>query len=264
MAIEIVDTIPKGGDTITFNVTSQWKFNSNQAELRFFYRGINTVAEYHNNGVMSSVDDYHYTRSVNHNAATRAPLQVGDRLEFELSQFLDNPPNGRSNYYGTAILYVVGRGVVPWEVRGDFEDSYPIPEDAWLGGNTILPYQYSDERDLQSMQMPTNLSYINGQNFVEGRRVHHTDFGDGSHNESGSNPDFDELSGKLGDDYINRSCICWHEKNGRALPPQTGEELEQYVVKVGDGSGNPHPRLGSVLQPQSAAGSPEASVSISG
>ena len=36
-AIEIVDPIGKGGDTITFNVTSQWPFNERVAELRFFY-----------------------------------------------------------------------------------------------------------------------------------------------------------------------------------------------------------------------------------
>ena len=46
-AIEIIDTIGRGGDTITFNVTTQWQLSPNQAELRFFYRGINTVAEYH-------------------------------------------------------------------------------------------------------------------------------------------------------------------------------------------------------------------------
>lgn len=34
-AIEIVDTIGKGGTTIKFNVTAQWKFSDNQAELRF-------------------------------------------------------------------------------------------------------------------------------------------------------------------------------------------------------------------------------------
>ncbi|MEM8711597.1 MAG: discoidin domain-containing protein, partial [Planctomycetota bacterium] len=74
-AIEIVDTIGKGGDTITFNVATQWKLSDTEAELRFFYRGINTVAEYHNNGTMTSVPALdqpgsnvrHYTRSLNFN-----------------------------------------------------------------------------------------------------------------------------------------------------------------------------------------------------
>ena len=96
-AIEIVDTVGKGGSTITFNVTTEWQLSPTEAELRFFYRGIGTVAEYYNNGVMTSVpsldvpgeDAKHYTRSLSYNQKEDRPLQVGDRLEFELSQFLD-------------------------------------------------------------------------------------------------------------------------------------------------------------------------------
>lgn len=276
-AIEIVDTIGKGGNTITFNVATQWMLSPVEAELRFLYRGINTVAEYYNNGVMSPVPGLdvpgesvrHYTRSLNFNPKTNAPLQVGDRLEFELSQFLLGVPNGRNNYYGTAILYVVGQGVVPWEARGVFgdpssemEDSYPMPQAGWLGGKTTLPYQYSDEPDNHFMQMSTNLSDINGQTFVLGRRVHHTDFGNGSHDESQDNPIFGALANKLGTRYINRSCVECHRRNGRAMPPAVGQPLRQHVVRVGDASGGPDPLLGSVLQPQSTQGAPEGDVTL--
>ncbi|MFW2404730.1 MAG: discoidin domain-containing protein, partial [Gammaproteobacteria bacterium] len=277
-AIEIVDTIGKGGDTITFNVKTQWQLSPTEAELRFFYRGINTVAEYYNNGVMTAVpgldvpgeDARHYTRSLNFNQKFNRPLQVGDRLEFELSQFLIGVPNGRNNYYGTTILYIVGQGVVPWEARGVFgdpaterEDSYPMPVAGWLGGNTTLPYQYSDEPDNHFMQMAGNLSNINGQVFVLGRRVHHTNFGDGSHDEPVNNPPFTELANKLGTNYINDSCVACHTRNGRALPPPVGQPLEQYVVKVGDASGSPHPQLGAVLQPEFTSGTSEGGINIS-
>ena len=123
----------------------KWRLTPLQAELRFFYRGMNTVAEYYDNGAMTPIDDTHYTRSVSYNPKTNAPLAIGDRLEFELSQFLDAPPRGRSNYYGTTMLYVVGVGLVPWETRGVFgdpsterEDSYPIPNQGWLGGGTTI------------------------------------------------------------------------------------------------------------------------------
>lgn len=277
--IEIVDTVAKGGSTITFNVATQWKLSPLEAELRFFYRGFNTVAEYYNNGVMTSVpgldipgeDVRHYTRSVSFNQKAGAPLQIGDRLEFELSQFLDAVPSGRNNYYGTAILYVVGEGVVPWEARGTFgdpqserEDSYPLPAEALLGGGGTLSYAYSDEPDNAFLQMATNLAPQNAQPFVRGRRVHHTDFGDGSHNESPDNPSFGDLAGQLGTRYVDRSCVACHDRNGRALPPPVGQPLRGYVVRVGESSGAPHPLLGSVLQPFSTTGAPEGGVVLSG
>lgn len=278
-AIEIVDTIGKGGNTITFNVATQWQLSSLEAELRFFYRGIGTVAEYHNNGVMTPDPNQnvpgsnvrHYTRSLNFNQKTGGPLQVGDRLEFELSQFLSGVPSGRNNYYGTAILYIVGEGVVPWEARGVFgdpsterEDSYPMPAAGRIGGDVTLPYQYSGEPDNHFMQMAPNLAPQHGQRFVEGRRVHHTDFGDGSHDETAANPPFTALAGMLGGHYVNRSCVACHDRNGRALPPAVGQELSSYVVHVGDANGDPHAQLGSVLQSRNTAGAPEALAVLSG
>ena len=266
--IEIVDTVGHGGDTITFNVTSEWPLNPVTAELRFFH--INE-AIYANNGIMTAVPSLdvpgetrrHYTRSVNFNQLTGQPLQVGDRMEFELSQFLIGTPNGRDNYYGTAILYVVGQGVEPFEAQGAAQNSFPMPMTGRLGGDTTLNYQYSDEPDNHFMQMPTNLSNINGQTFVLGRRVHHTDFGDGSHDEAAENADFTELANTLGTNYINRSCIACHARNGRAIPPAVGQPLDQYVVKVGDATGAPDPQLGAVLQPQATSGAPEGSITLS-
>ena len=265
--IEIVDTIGKGGNTITFNVKTEWKVKTNEAELRFFHL---TAAVYADNGIMTAVpgldvpgeDARHYTRTLSYNRKMNRPLQLGDRMEFELSQFLEAPPNGRENYYGTAILYIVGQGIVPWEERqGD--DSFPMPVAGWLGGNVTLPYQYSNEPDDHFIQMAPNMANINGQLFMQGRRVHHTDFGDGSHNEAVTNPDFTELAGMLGTHYINRSCVACHAKNGRALPPAIGQQLDKYVVKVGDAGGYPDPQLGAVLQPKFTSGVTEGGVSIS-
>ena len=41
-----------------------------------------------------------------------------------------------------------------------------IPEEAWLGGRTTLPYMHSGEPDNHFLQMATNLNYDNGQPFV--------------------------------------------------------------------------------------------------
>ena len=95
-----------------------------------------------------------------------------------------------------------------------------------------------------------------------GRRLHHTDFGNGVHSEP-DNPIFTENAGKLGPKFIARSCVECHVNNGRALPPAVGAPMFQTVVKVGsDATGSPHPTLGSVLQPQSTGGPVEGSATI--
>jgi CxxC motif-containing protein (DUF1111 family) len=283
--IQIIDRVAKGGTDITFNYTTQAELNP--AEFRTFFRGITTVAEYQNNQQATLVStnassspgetDFHYTATINSNSQFNRPLQMGDRVEIEISQFLLSPRHGRDNYYGTVLLYVVGQGILPWEEGQDMGlnggvvgnvnqslDSYPLPTNAWLGGKTTLPYQYSNEPTNRFKELAGNISPTNAQLFMLGRRLHHTDFGDGSHSEP-DNPIFTEQVGKLGPKFINRSCVACHVNNGRALPPAIGAAMLQSVVKVGsDANGAPDPVLGSVLQPQTTSGTPEGGVSIGG
>ena len=285
MNIEIIDRVGKNGGTdITFNYTTQRPLNP--AEFRTFFRGITTLAEYSHNQIADLVStnpsatpgetDYNYSASISTNTQQNRPIAVGDRVEVEISQFLQAPRNGRLNYYGTTLLYIVGQGIVPWGEGQDLGfnggvvgnviqrlDSYPLPTTAWLGGQTTLSYQYSDEPEHAFKQTATNLSPTSGFDFMLGRRLHHTDFGSGAHSESG-NPIFAEQVGKLGPKYIARSCVACHVNNGRALPPAIGVSLNQFVVKVGvDANGSIHPTLGSVLQPVSTSGAGEGSASIS-
>ena len=51
----------------------------------------------------------------------------------------------------------------------------PIPEAGWLGEERRFRTR-TGEDDNHFIQMATNLSDLHGQTFVEGRRVHHTDF----------------------------------------------------------------------------------------
>lgn len=284
--IEIIDRVGKAGQpqTITFNYTIQDKLNP--AEFRTFFRGIGTVAEYHNNQIATLVStnvsttpgelDYLYTATINANAqfGNRA-LQLGDRVEIEISQFLNNPRHGRNNYYGTVLLYIVGQGIVPWIegrdigldggiVNGSNQslDSFPLSTNAWMGGKTTLPYQYSNEPEHRFKQTAGNISPANGQPFMLGRRLHHTDFGNGVHSEP-DNPIFAEHVGQLGPKFIARSCVDCHVNNGRALPVAVGTPLTKWVFKVGsDAGGTAHPTLGHVLQPQSSSGPNEGNVTI--
>lgn len=198
-------------------------------------------------------------------------LQAGTNMEFEVSQFLLSPPAGaRLNYYGTSYVYVIGQlGVAPFEWQrgvenqGGTNDGTPIPAEGLLGGDTTLGYNYSEEPAGRFMQMATNISSSNAQAFVEGRRVHHTNFEDGSHDERHENPVWTEQIGKLGNHYINHSCAACHVRNGKALVEDVGEPLDKWVFKVADENGNPDSLIGQVLQSQLAgAGTPEGSVAL--
>jgi hypothetical protein len=260
IAIEIVDRVAKGGTDITFNYTTLTPLSA--PEFRAFFRGINTVAEYHFNYLAPLVGPNRYSATLTSKLPENRPLQVGDRMEIEISQFIQAPVHGRNNYYGTAILYIVGQGIVPWEGAGSLLDSFPLPETAWLGGQTTLPYQYSNEPQHRFKQTAGNIAPISAQSFhARAAAASHglwrwRAFGDGKSR-------FTEQAGKLGPKFIARSCVQCHVNNGRALPPAIGAPMLQTVMKVGSNAGgSPHPTLGSVLQPLSTSGPGEASATI--
>ena len=230
IGIEIVDRVARGGRDITINVTAQAPLDT--PDLRAFYQGQVSLTTYAFNVDMTPVDRLRYTATIDRNAREGRPLQPGDRMEIEISPFLLGGVEGRLNYYGTAFLYIVGQGgTVPWEGIGPTIDSHPLPPAAWLGGATTLPQPYSNEPQHRFKQLAQNLAPGNAQPMVEGRRLHHTDFGDGSHTEAG-NPPMDGHRNQLGPGYIQRSCVGCHVNNGRGLPPdaaRTWQDVELWV-----------------------------------
>ena len=284
--IQIIDRVAKGGSTITFNYTTQGLLNP--AEFRTFFGGVSAVAQYNNNQIATLVSttpssisgetDYNYSATINQNAnAGNRALQIGDRVEIEISYFLAAPRNGRKNYYGTTFLYVVGQGIVPWAQGNDLGlsggivggvnqtlDSHPLPTEALLGGLVTLPYQYSNEPPHRFKQMAGNMTAQSAQPFMLGRRLHHTDFQTGVHSEP-DNPVFAQQMNKLGPKFAAQSCVECHMNNGRSLLPAVGTTVEYAGVKVSDSAdGSPHPILGEQLQPHAISGNPEAGVLLAG
>ena len=264
--IEIIDKVAKGGTEVVFNVYPQWALSA--PEFRAFFRGITTQGEYHTNISMArvGVTPFHYTTTLTFNPKENRNIRIGDRMELEVSQFLDAPTHGRSNYYGTAVLYVVGQGgLTPWEAIGPTQDSFALPQAAWAGGQITLPYQYSNEPLERFKQIPGHMAPGSAQPFMLGRRLHHTDFATGAHSEFPTdNPVFAEQAGKLGPQFYAASCVACHVNNGRGIPPGVNLTLANAVTKVGVASGAPDPDLGSSLQPFRTTGPGEGSVQISG
>src|ERR1700687_3082391 len=107
--IEIDDTIGKGGNSILFHM---WSLNGltpppQSVNIRFFFQGQTTVAQYGDNEYSVQADSSltNWTFNLTHNASGGA-LQVGDKIEFEFSPFMNVVSNGQNNYYGGVILYV--------------------------------------------------------------------------------------------------------------------------------------------------------------
>nr|WP_297348522.1 di-heme oxidoredictase family protein [uncultured Glaciecola sp.] len=263
------------------NTTGQFHFNPQKEEAKVSQNetGVVFVGQGTYNDNFEKISDdgiqHKYTLDIVNKWEAGGQFQTalaqGTNMEFEISLFLLSPPAGaRLNYYGTSFVYVIGElGVAPFEWQrgvennGGANDGTPIPSQGMLGGDTTLGFNYSEEPAGRFMQMATNLSSQNAQSFVEGRRVHHTNFDDGSHDERNDNPVWTEQVGKIGNHYINHSCAGCHVRNGKALVEDVGGSLDKWVFKIGDENGDADSLIGKVLQPKMESnGTPEGSVTL--
>ena len=282
--LKIIDEVAKGGSRIIFQLTTLDRLSS--AEMRFFHLQKNVYAlnmsDFAGQTSVKLISttpsvrfpgetEYLYEAIVDRHALLNRNLQTGDFVEFEHSLFLSNPRNGtQKNYYGTTFLYKVGAGLVPWYApaletgTGTSDTSAELPAVAWMGGTTTLHADYSDGATEQFKQMSSLLSMENANDFLLGRRLHHTDWGTGEHSEP-NNPPMLIHRGKLGPNYNTASCVTCHDKNGVSVLPAVGQPLINHVVMVGrDAQGNPHPRWGEQLSPRAVAGAPEGQVLLQG
>jgi CxxC motif-containing protein (DUF1111 family)/predicted lipoprotein with Yx(FWY)xxD motif len=280
MRIQLEDYVPTGKSLIKVTWITESELGAK--EFRVWYAGASTSGQfwfnpqpegqqanpnepgvvYHGTGTwndnfekVGAGDQHKYTLNIDSRwqlgGQIQEPLQLGMNMEFESSMFLVNPPAGsRLNYYGTSFVYKIGQpGVHPFEWEVGQQDGSPIPQRGLSGGGTTLGYNYTNEPAGRFMQMATNMAPGNADPFVLGRRIHHTSFVDGIHDERSENPVWTEQANKSGTHYINESCADCHVRNGRALVADVGGSLDKWVFRVGDANGNPMSSIGSVLQP---------------
>jgi CxxC motif-containing protein (DUF1111 family) len=153
-----------------------------------------------------------YDEQVVPNSRTMA---VGQNFEFEFGVFIDpaslTTAGSRDSYYTDTFRYQIGiGGMTPNNMDYDAAPG-PVP-DARLGGDTTIAWLFA-EPNMNFGEMALNTQQENVQNFVEGRRLFHTDFVTGVHSEEG-NPVFTAQMGKAGPMYNTTSCENCHINNG--------------------------------------------------
>jgi len=207
------------------------------------------------------------------------PLVQGDVIEISPSMFTTKEAmqaigdNGGIRYYSYEWTYVVGKGLRPWYGVQPRLMNAPLPDETLSGGVGSVGYNYSDNALFMFQQPQTNVGMKNMQRFVEGRRLVHTNFTTGDHNEPGNDRNLAAV-GLQGARFNQSACIGCHVNNGRSpAPAAVDQRLDRMSVRVAklDAAGNQlaHPQYGTTIQmnARSSTGVPQnwgTNVSVAG
>ena len=193
------------------------------------------------------------------------PLVTGDVIEVSPSMFTTveslaaKGDTGGIRYYAAEWVYVVGAGLKPWYGVQPRLNSVPLPEATLSGGEGSVSYNYSDNALFMFQQPHNHIGMQNVQRFVEGRRLAHTNFMTGNHNEPGNDRN-EAAVGLQGPRFNQSACIACHVNNGRSpAPVALGQKLDSMSVRVAalDASGAQvaHPQYGLAVQMNAASSS---------
>ncbi|WP_020652443.1 di-heme oxidoredictase family protein [Massilia niastensis] len=227
-----------------------------------------------NSGCTQRIKEYPGHRGLNvdgynngTNVAARA-LRVGDYVELGPSMFGTRAgmdavgDNGDFRYYSQEMLYVVGEGLKPWYGVKPRLYSVPLPAHTLSGGIGSVGYDYADNGEWMFQQPFNNIGMQNMQRFVEGRRLIHTNFTTGMHNEPGNDKYLPGVN-LQGQRFNQSACIGCHVNNGRSPALALNQRLDAMTVRtaVTNDSGEqvPHPRYGTAVQMNaySSTGAPQ-------
>lgn len=197
------------------------------------------------------------------------PLVRGDIIEVSPSYFTTRESlaakgdDGNIRYYSQEWSYVVGQGLRPWYGVQPRLNSVPLPDEVLSGGIGSVSYNYSDNGLFMFQQPHNNVGMQNMQRFVEGRRLLHTNFTTGEHNEPG-NDKYVAAVGLQGPRFNQSACVACHVNNGRSpAPAAINQRLDGMAVRVSrldaKGQQTPHPTYGTTVQMNalSANGTPQ-------
>ncbi|WP_426076110.1 di-heme oxidoredictase family protein [Janthinobacterium sp. PSPC3-1] len=191
-------------------------------------------------------------------------LASGDIIEVSPSMFSTKEAmaaqgdDGGIRYYSYEWTYVVGAGLRPWYGVQPRLNSVPLPAETLSGGLGSVSYNYSDNALFMFQQPHNHIGMQNMQRFVEGRRLVHTNFRTGEHNE-GRNDRYAPAVGLQGQRYTQSACIACHVNNGRSpAPASINQRLDMMAVRVAALDANglqvPHPQYGTAIQMNAVSG----------
>jgi CxxC motif-containing protein (DUF1111 family) len=201
-------------------------------------------------GPVAQVQQYDQT-----NIPGQRKMEPGQNFEFEFGVFIEptalTSAGSRNSYYTDTFRYAIGTGgMTPNNL--DYDQAPGPVADARLGGDTTIAWMFA-EPEMYFSQMALNTQQENVQDFLEGRRLFHTDFTSGVHSEEG-NPVFTAQMGKAGPLNNTTSCENCHINNGPGeLLTGAMDAKSSMVFKLYDAGD-----LGNQLQLQ------EGSASVSG
>ena len=180
-------------------------------------------------------------------------MVAGQNFEFEFGVFIEpsalTSAGSRNSYYTDTFRYQIGLGGMTANNMDYAERPGPMP-DARLGGDTTIAWLFA-EPEMNFGEMALNTQQENVQNFLEGRRLFHTDFVTGAHSEEG-NPNFDAQKGKAGPMFNTTSCENCHIHNGPGETLKAALDEKSSMVFKLYGAGE----LGNQLQLQEGSATP--------
>jgi CxxC motif-containing protein (DUF1111 family) len=159
----------------------------------------------------------------------------GENYEFEIGVFIDpatmTTKGSRDSYYTDCFRYKIGEGGLTPNNQDYAPAPGPTPE-ARGGADTTIAW-ILDKQDIAEAigQMALNIQPENVQNFVEGRRLFHTDFTTGAHSETG-NQVFTEHMNQAGPLYATTACTNCHLHNGPGTTVDTFSESTSMAFKL--------------------------------
>jgi CxxC motif-containing protein (DUF1111 family)/cytochrome c553 len=209
-----------------------------------------------------------YTQANYYSDSFRYVVGKGTLTPYNQDCTMSVPP-GQEGAYGTGCD--AGGAVAKAVAAGTFPDRMGPDEPGWSGGTATIPYM-RQRHDLYYSQMAPSALQENAENFVQGRRLFHTDFTTGQHIEKNNDLTAAELAvhANLAGPMMNQvACEGCHVHNNRGFPPATaGAAFDSMVVRVygtgkdANGAPNGDPNYGRQLQPKAISGAGEGTASF--